>query len=283
MLKSSGNKKKAEFFIVTAVMLTSIFFSINQVLIGYNSVDSAEPHKERNENIMINAESFLKECASGSCESAERDLYDCQDYLQTYISREGYYFSASHVMIDNVFRITTVFSSQTYHANNTFLVPCINPDLLVYEDQDPLSFSGGWGWDGWDACCKDTEVKYHGKYSYRVEGGSEAWTSPLPDSTDSEYFAFAYRKEDPSCRANLYWYTNGDRHQVMEASTPFAYPGFSIPYFNDTLWHFVSIDLDDQVAGTDGKGNVNPRGPVTNFEFGPGGSCIVWYDYVFFY
>jgi len=154
--------------------------------------------------------------------------------------------------------------------------------LVVYDDADPTTFGGGWGWDGWQACCRDSNVKYSGSYSYRVEGGSEAWGSPLPDASNANYFMFAYKKQDPNCRANLYWYTNGDWHQVYEGTPPFWYPGFGIPYYADTNWHVVFIDLNTQVAGTDGNGNVNPRGVVTNFEYGPGGSCVIWYDYNYF-
>jgi archaellum component FlaG (FlaF/FlaG flagellin family) len=153
--------------------------------------------------------------------------------------------------------------------------------IFVYDDEDPTTFGGGWGWDGWDACCRDSAEKYYGTYSYRVEGGSEAWTSPLPDSSGTSSFTFAYKKQDPNAYFSVYYFVNGYWHQVTDSSSH-SYQGWSIPHIADTNWHIVTVSFSTATVGTNGNPLVSSEGQITNFEYGPGGSNVVWFDYTFF-
>jgi hypothetical protein len=158
--------------------------------------------------------------------------------------------------------------------------------VFVYDDQDPATFSDGWGWDdgggaaGWDACCWDSNQKYDGDYSYRIEGGSEAWASPLPDSTGTSSFTFAYKKQDPYSYFSAYFLVNGYWHEVTDGGR--YYQGWSIPHFDDTNWHLVTVYFNQATVGPNGESLVSSEGQLTNFEYGPGGSNVVWFDYTYF-
>jgi hypothetical protein len=153
--------------------------------------------------------------------------------------------------------------------------------IFVYDDEDPATFGGGWGWDGWDACCRDSAEKYYGTYSYRVEGGSEAWTSPLPDSSGTDSFTFAYKKQDSNAYFSVYYFVNGYWHQVTDSSSH-SYQGWSIPHIADTNWHEVTVSFSTETVGTNGEPLVSSEGQLTNFEYGPGESDVIWFDYTFF-
>ena len=168
---------------------------------------------------------------------------------------------------------TKFFAPESYSINRVF----------VYDDQDPSTFGGGWGWSpgGWNACCRDSEMKYYGSYSYRVEGDSEAWTSPLPSSVGTSAFVFAYKKQDSNAYFSVYFAVNGYWHQVTDSSTH-SYQGWSIPHIADTEWHEVKVIFSEATQGTNGEPMISSEGQITNFEYGPGASNVIWFDYTFF-
>ena len=92
--------------------------------------------------------------------------------------------------------------------------------FTIYDEQDPTTFTGGWGWDGFQASRSST-MAYSGTYSYAVtipsgiNYSSEGWTGPLPDTTGSNRLVFAYRKTNRNSYMLMYFYANGYRHQVV--------------------------------------------------------------------
>src|SRR3989304_4450982 len=146
----------------------------------------------------------------------------------------------------------------------------VNQTYGVYDEENPSGFTGGWGWDGFQAS-RTSSVAYNGSYSYAVTVpssltySSEGWTGPLPDTTGTTQLVFAYRKSNPSSTMILYFYVNGYWHQVIE-DAGHEYQGWTIPKAGDTLWHEVLIDLSAEVQGTNTNPNVAPVGQMSNFE-----------------
>jgi flagellin-like protein len=153
-----------------------------------------------------------------------------------------------------------------------------SPFSLVYDDQDPSTFSEGWGWDGWDACCRDSSTRHCGSYSYRVDEGSEAWRSPLPSSAGTTSFTFAYKKQNPDAHFSVYYHVNGYWHQVTDDSSH-HYQGWSIPHIADTEWHVVRVYFDEETSGTGGEPKVSSEGQLADFEYG---GSVMWFDCTYF-
>ena len=144
-------------------------------------------------------------------------------------------------------------------------------NMQIFDEQDPNTFTGGWGWDGFQAS-RTTVDRYTGTYSYAVtipsgiNDSSEGWTGPLPDTTGAKRLVFAYRKTNPNSYMLLYFYVNGYWHQVAEADMTLEYQGWTIPMVSDTLWHEVVIDLSTETQGYNGDPDVAPTGQLSNFE-----------------
>src|SRR4030066_1219398 len=104
----------------------------------------------------------------------------------------------------------------------------------IFDEEDPSAFTGGWGWDGFDAS-STSATSYSGTYSYAVTipngrtNSSEGWTGPLPNTTGANRLVFAYRKSNPNSSMLLYFFVNGYWHLVAEQGIGIDYQGWTIP------------------------------------------------------
>ncbi len=184
----------------------------------------------------------------------------------------------SNITLLTSLNITDIVKVTTGGSIATASISESSPFSLVYDDQDPATFSEGWGWDGWDACCRDSSTRHCGSYSYRVDEGSEAWRSPLPSSAGTTSFTFAYRKQNPDSYFSVYYYVNGYWHQITDDSSH-HYQGWSIPHIADTEWHVVRVYFDEETLGTGGEPKVSSEGQLTDFEYG---GSVMWFDCTYF-
>src|SRR3990170_3298877 len=159
----------------------------------------------------------------------------------------------------------------------------------IYNEQDPLTFTGGWGWDGFQGSRTSTTA-YTGSYSYAVTipsgrtDSSEGWTGPLPDSTGAERLVFAYKKSNPSSNMVLYFFVNGYWHEINDTAGHY-FQGWNVSRYNDTNWHEVVINLSTETQGTGGNPDVSPLGQLSNFEIAvTGGSSgnTIYFDKIQF-
>jgi hypothetical protein len=136
-------------------------------------------------------------------------------------------------------------------------------DAVIFDEQDPVEFTGKDGCDGWDGFTSTTA--FTGSRSFKVvikagnETTSDEWTGfsagppivDLPVTSNRRKVTFSYKKSDPNAYAAVKLdmqdlETNGvTPFEVSEQNEPgdLAGNGWPIPHQADTCWHQVFIDL----------------------------------------
>ncbi|MFB6088956.1 MAG: hypothetical protein ABEK36_04220 [Candidatus Aenigmatarchaeota archaeon] len=87
--------KKAEFFIISAVIIASILISIQGHFGGYSEADFTEVVTSREIYIFNNVKDEIKdiETDSGNCEEMHRKLIEFEDITEKQIKERGYDFN----------------------------------------------------------------------------------------------------------------------------------------------------------------------------------------------
>jgi N-acetylmuramoyl-L-alanine amidase len=166
---------------------------------------------------------------------------------------------------------------------------------VVYDEESPATFINPHGWDcpppggsySLDLFSgqRSRRERYTGAYSLKVTippknaacGHASAWwDGPLPNTTGTTHFTFAYKKTNPDSRMAVYFILSDAIHEVSEVDPVIgavrAYQGWDIPYYRDTEWHVVAVPYasEQPVPGAD-KVVGSVTGQLASFEAGLGG------------
>jgi len=165
----------------------------------------------------------------------------------------------------------------------------------VYDENDPATFVNPHGWD-----CplaendlfsgeRNSDTSYAGDYSLKVTippenaacGHASAWwDGPLPNTTGTSYFTFAYKKTNPNSRMAAYFILPGSIvHEVSEVDPSIgavrAYQGWDISYYRDTEWHIVAVPYESEQPAPGEDEVVGPIvGQLASFETGIGAGNV---------
>ncbi|MFB6076327.1 MAG: hypothetical protein ABEK17_04245 [Candidatus Aenigmatarchaeota archaeon] len=92
-LNSILKNRKAEFFIISAVIMASILISIQGLFGGYSDVDFTEVIKSRETYIFNSIKNEIKEISGNDCDDLRMKLVEFRDMTENQVKERGYDFN----------------------------------------------------------------------------------------------------------------------------------------------------------------------------------------------
>lgn len=84
--------KRAEFFIISAVIIASILMSVQGLFSGYSKVDFMEPIKSRETYTFRNIREQIKKTNASNCDNLRRKLVEFRKMAEESVKERGYGF-----------------------------------------------------------------------------------------------------------------------------------------------------------------------------------------------
>ncbi len=119
-----GYKKRAQFFIISAVALTMTFLTLNILFNQYFSVDSSSIYSGDEIYLFENMKQLIKDTSDEKCIESYKNIKELEFIFEEDMLRKGYFFDIQTILKHKIIYIDMELNSKNINLKDSFSVEC---------------------------------------------------------------------------------------------------------------------------------------------------------------